>query len=409
MIECDVLVVGAGPAGSSAARAAARGGAKTVFIDKKKEVGIPVQCAEGIGKYLFPYLPFKIPKHLLKWKIDGISLWAEDITIERTGGIWSGYSINRDEFDKWLAEEAVKSGAKLMLETELVDIDIREDFNVTKVMVKTQKGIKKIMPKVIIAADGVDSTILKLLGFDLNLERYAGYVIGYKMKNLKLKNPNYYQVYLGDFAPGAYAYIFPKSYTSANLGIGAIFFDKKLEDCYEEFINLPVIKEQIYDGVVVENRSGWAPIRYPVTDLNYGNILLTGDAANQNIKPFIEGILPAIICGDLAGKTSWKFIYNKEPLTNYIKSIRDTLGFFYKESDSLIDVLYRLGKFPDSRGHLIRLGLFSNIFSISDINKLVEYDYYTIKNNLLNYNSNRMRKFMNNLIERLAILYAKIR
>ena len=58
VIKCDVLVVGAGPAGSSAARAAAEAGASTICIDKKEEIGHPVQCAEGIGTYLFPLLPF---------------------------------------------------------------------------------------------------------------------------------------------------------------------------------------------------------------------------------------------------------------------------------------------------------------------------------------------------------------
>ncbi|NOZ59773.1 MAG: NAD(P)/FAD-dependent oxidoreductase, partial [Euryarchaeota archaeon] len=226
MIECDVLVVGAGPAGSSAARAAALGGAKTIFIDKKKEVGVPVQCAEGIGEYLFPYLPFKIPKHLLKWKIDGISFWAEGITVEKTGGTWSGYSINRDEFDKWLAEKAIKSGATLMLETELIDLEVKDDYNVTKAIVKTPKGTKEIKPKVVIAADGVESTVLKLLGFDVDLEKYAGYVIGYEMYNVNLSNPRIEQIYLGDFAPGGYAYIFPKSNKKANVGVATLFRDK---------------------------------------------------------------------------------------------------------------------------------------------------------------------------------------
>ncbi|MEM0493600.1 MAG: FAD-dependent oxidoreductase, partial [Candidatus Thermoplasmatota archaeon] len=45
-IKCDVLVVGAGPAGCAAARSAAKNGAKTIFIDKKKEVGVPVLCGE---------------------------------------------------------------------------------------------------------------------------------------------------------------------------------------------------------------------------------------------------------------------------------------------------------------------------------------------------------------------------
>jgi digeranylgeranylglycerophospholipid reductase len=107
-IECDVLVVGAGPAGSSAARAASLNGAKTIFIDKKDQVGIPVQCAEGIGKYLFPYLPFKIPKEQLIWKIDGMFFWVDDISIRKTGDFWNGYSIDRRKFDKWLSELAVK-------------------------------------------------------------------------------------------------------------------------------------------------------------------------------------------------------------------------------------------------------------------------------------------------------------
>jgi digeranylgeranylglycerophospholipid reductase len=71
-IECDVLVVGGGPAGSSAARSSALSGAKTIFIDKKKEIGYPVKCAEGISEILLYYLPFKIPKEQLPWKIEGM-------------------------------------------------------------------------------------------------------------------------------------------------------------------------------------------------------------------------------------------------------------------------------------------------------------------------------------------------
>ncbi|TET80441.1 FAD-binding protein, partial [candidate division TA06 bacterium] len=51
-LECDVLVVGAGPAGSSAAAVAANLGARVIVIDKRSEVGLPVQCAEYIPKPL---------------------------------------------------------------------------------------------------------------------------------------------------------------------------------------------------------------------------------------------------------------------------------------------------------------------------------------------------------------------
>ncbi|MBK5191405.1 MAG: FAD-dependent oxidoreductase, partial [Methanosarcinales archaeon] len=113
-LNCDVLVVGAGPAGSSAARAAAEAGAHTILIDKKKEIGVPVQCGEGFGSYLVPFLPFKIPQELLIWKLNEISLWADGITIARTGSLWTTYMVNRNDFDTWLAKMAENRGAQLL-------------------------------------------------------------------------------------------------------------------------------------------------------------------------------------------------------------------------------------------------------------------------------------------------------
>jgi digeranylgeranylglycerophospholipid reductase len=173
IIECDVLVVGAGPAGSSAARAAAKTGTNTIFVDKKKQIGVPVQCAETIGEYLIPYLPFKIPEEQLIWRTDGISFWAEGITIERSGGLWSSYAINREKIDKWLANNAIGAGAKLYLETELIDLEFNENYHVTKAIVKTGAGIREIKPKVVIAADGVHSKVLNKLGFtNLNVVKW---------------------------------------------------------------------------------------------------------------------------------------------------------------------------------------------------------------------------------------------
>ena len=53
MIETDVLVIGAGPAGSSAARFAAKEGVDVIIIDKKSEIGFPKRCAEGVSKKIF--------------------------------------------------------------------------------------------------------------------------------------------------------------------------------------------------------------------------------------------------------------------------------------------------------------------------------------------------------------------
>ena len=376
--KCDVLVVGAGPAGCSAARVAAEAGAHTIFIDKKKEIGVPVQCAEAVGEYLIPYLPYNIPEEQLIWKIDGMLFWAEGITIERSGGIWSGYAINREKFDTWLAANAAKSGAQLQLETELIDLEFGEKYHVTKAIVKTDEVVREIKPKVVIAADGVHSKVLNKLGFT-NLKDKCGEVLSFELTNLNLYKPTYEQLYIGDFAPGAYAYIFPLSKSRANVGVGSIFRSEKLEDCYKEFLEIPVVKKQLKPGIEVIEKSGWAPNRYVTDKWTYGNVLLVGDAANQNFKPFVEGVLPGIICGDIAGKAASDFIYGSDSLSNYQKRVKDKLGAFFLESDRVLDLLHALGELSNKKEHLLRLGLFASIFSIKEINNLRSEKYEILK------------------------------
>ena len=407
VIECDVLVVGAGPAGSSAARAATKAGAKTIYIDKKREIGTPVQCAEGIGKFLFPYLPFKIPKELLIWELDGMFFWSVDITIERSGGIWSSYAINRRTFDNWLTNEAVHAGAELLINTELVDLDVKDEYNVTKVTIKTSKGEKQIKPKVIIAADSVDSTVLKLLGFEIDKKAKCGEVLSFEMKNLKIDKPHSFQVFLGEFAPGAYAYILPKSKTTANVGVGTVFAEKNIEKCYEEFLEIHYVKKQVKEGINVEEKSGWAPILYVTDKWVYGNVLLAGDAANQNFKPFVEGILPGVICGHLAGKSAYDFIMENVPLSSYQKHVNNKLGRFFAESDQITHILYELALSQREDANLLRLGLFSNIFSFKQIEKLMNEDFNTIKKKLEDWNNSKIKQVSAAISEKIGLLYLR--
>jgi len=408
-MKCDVLVVGAGPAGSSAARAAAGAGAKTIFIDKKKEIGVPVQCAECIGKYLFPYLPFKIPKEQLIWKLDGVSFWADDITIERTGGIWSSYAINRKTFDKWLTDNAVNAGAKLLTNAELIDLEIKNEYNVKRAFIRTPKGETQIDPKVVIAADGVDSTVLKLFGFNIDKDENCGEILSYEMKNLNIEKPKYDQVFIGNFAPGAYGYIFPKSESTANIGVGRLFQEKDLSECFEEFLEVSQVKRQIKNGKNVEEKSGWAPFRYVAENWVYGNSLLCGDSANQNFKPFVEGFLPAIICGDIAGKTAFDYLNDKTSLDVYMKNINAKLGVLFRESDMLSNLMYDLVKSSDKKERLLLLGISTNVLSLYEIGKLKDKNYNTIKNGLKEWNSSKIKQFSTIVSENFILLYSLLR
>ena len=65
-IDCDVLIIGGGPAGCSTAEETAKRGFRTIIIEEDEQIGLPIQCAEGIGSYQFPLMPYPIPKEILK-------------------------------------------------------------------------------------------------------------------------------------------------------------------------------------------------------------------------------------------------------------------------------------------------------------------------------------------------------
>jgi len=360
-ISCDVLVIGGGPAGLAAARATSMKGLKTVVIEEHEEIGKPVQCGEAIGEYLFRYMPFQIPKEQLKWRIDGMFFWADGITIERKGGIWSGYAINRAEWDKWLAKMASNKGAKILTKTRCYSFSMKENYMVEKIHAISQHKKLDIKAKYIIGADGVNSTTVKCLGVGKE-SPLVGYVKSYEMKNLKLFNPKMEQIFIGEFAPNAYAYIFPISKDRANVGIGTIYGKENIEEYFEKFTEIDLVRRELYNAKIVTEKSGNAPIENLTDKLVYGNVFLVGDAANQNIKPFIEGNIPAIVCGDLLGKYIYKLYKEGREGSHeeYKKIIQQKLDLIY-DSKSYLDFVYKYHRINNKKHHLVLAGLFSGL------------------------------------------------
>jgi len=395
-IECDVLVVGGGPAGSSAARAAAKKGAKTILIEKQKEIK-DVPCAEGMGSYLFPLLPFKIPKNQLKWKIKGIAFSDGKTEIIQQGHFYKGWSIERREFDNWLLNEAKRAGTQILMNTEFIDLKLSEDKYVDQIIAKQEKKNIKIKAKNIIAADGVESDIAKKLNILKKTSDSIGYVYSWEMKNVDVKYPYFEQMYFGDFAPGAYGYVFPKSNDVANIGVGSTKGDKNLEKNFNIFME-EIIPRQVKNAEKTIDRSGIAPIKTMVDEIRYGNVYFTGDAANQNLKPYIEGNLPAVICGDIAGKTA------SSENHSYEQSIKKKLGKQFRASDRLLKELLKIKNYPKDKKHLISMYMFA-FMDMENMDNLAKKDIDEIKNEL-----SRKSRQVNGFIAMLQyfIWYAKI-
>ena len=138
-LEYDVVVVGAGPAGSTTARYAAMNDANVLMIEKRQEIGSPVRCGEGIGKALLEKIDLEPNKRWIANEVLGARVISPNGSVltltERMAGDETGYVIYRDVFDKELAKIAAKEGVDIMLKTSAISI-LKENGKVTGVKAK---------------------------------------------------------------------------------------------------------------------------------------------------------------------------------------------------------------------------------------------------------------------------------
>ena len=109
LLTCDVIIVGAGPAGSMAAKTLSKNGFSTILIDKSRNIGSKVQCAEAVNHFIFQDTEVNKNDLFIKNSIDETIIMSNSEVFKLTSQKWRGYIINRKVFDNYLAEEAQNS------------------------------------------------------------------------------------------------------------------------------------------------------------------------------------------------------------------------------------------------------------------------------------------------------------
>ncbi len=405
-LNCDVLVVGGGTTGCVAAWNAARYGARTIIVEKSAEPYKPA-CAEGISKIFADILPFKIPQDFIIHRTKSVYLWTEDVEVERKGMLWKSYMIDRKGFQKWLWNKAEKVGVEMHLTSEVTDLNEKEN-GVNSVTIN-QKGKKiEIKPNVIIAADGAHSIIREKLNINSNKDIF-GYVISHEYQGMKLKRPNSENLFLGNFAPYAYGYIFPKTETAGNVGAGTIstckkYDKKKHEELYSIFCEM--VSNQIGNAKRIEERNGDIVIKFKNDVWRHKNVLFAGDSANQAIKPYVEGIAPGMIFGALSGRiaASHAKIKSETELDKY-DNLKKMFSFVLEESKNIDNYLELLYQKPNHSDFPVKmLGIFANILDVEQSKHMGRNE---ILQNMEEWNNNKLRQYLGNVKEYMEIYYMK--
>lgn len=292
----DLLVVGAGPAGSMVAQIVAKENYKVLFIDRKCVIGEPVQCAEYVPALLSKEI--SIPDECIANNIKTLTLYSPDKKIFQFSA--PGYILNRVLFDKWLAINAIKNGAELWLNTKFIK------FTDGYAILQRQNATVKIKAKIIVGADGPSSAVRRAIN-----EKYEDYVIAYQQEYPLVNAMDYTGVYFDKRFFGGYGWLFPKRH-SANVGLGIRLKSKsgsELKEIFRLYVKNLVKEKKIFSHPIATT-NGLIPVGGPIRSVKK-NIILVGDAAGQTHPITGAGISQAIVCGKLAAQAIIKTLKSK--------------------------------------------------------------------------------------------------
>jgi digeranylgeranylglycerophospholipid reductase len=403
--EYDVVVIGAGPAGSITAKTVAKKGLSVLLIEKRQEIGDPVRCAEGVSKvWLRKHIE---PDH--RWicaDVKGSRIYSPDGTMiemaEEIAGGEVGYVLERKIFDRALAYEASKAGAEVMVKTRATGLIIENGF-VKGVNVSHLGQAYDIKAKIVVGADGVESKVGRWAGIDtaikpIDIETCAQYL----MSGTGI-DQDYCYFYLGnEIAPAGYVWIFPKGNGMANVGIGILGNKsgngKHAIDYLNDFVN-----KNYPDAKILELDVGGVPVSGSIEKTIANGLMLVGDAARQSDPITGGGIVNAMEAGKIAGEVAYNAIskgdYSTDALNEYEEKWRETVG---REIDNSLIVKDTFTKFSDkelnSLGHSLKgvnfssMSLLDLLYALFKANKKLLWDLRVLFKTVVKYEIDFDRK-----------------
>jgi digeranylgeranylglycerophospholipid reductase len=329
--EYDVIVVGAGPSGSIAAREAAKAGLDTLLIEKRQEIGEPVRCAEGVPRD--GLLEFTDIDN--KWvcsKVSKARLFAPDGDIihlsQLHGSDTAGYVLDRKIFDRMLARSAANAGADVVTKTQATSL-LKDGPDICGIKGKCRGSDFEARAKIVIGADGVESLVGRWAGITGPLAlKDVGSCAQFHLMNVDIES-DCCDIYFGNsIAPGGYAWVFPKGVREANVGLGVIgsnIRDKHPVDYLSAFIER-MFPESVPIGCIV----GATPVCGMPKRLSCAGVMLAGDSARLADPLLGAGIVNAMRSGKIAASVAADAIakgdVSDKALKRYDREIWSAIG-----------------------------------------------------------------------------------
>lgn len=288
----DLLVVGGGPAGGSAALHAAQYGLKVALLEEHAKIGEPVHCGECLSDFALNDLKWNLPSEAVSRHVKGVRVIfpnESDSLLTEPGVV-----LEKHKFEQWIASKAQDAGAEIMLSTKVVKAEKQENAWT----VKTKN--KDFQAKIIVDASGVAS----FLSRQLNLNNHYESVIGIQYEMGEIPSDGYLDFYLWpELAPKGYLWMIPKNNGRANVGL-VTSQNNKAKMFLDEFVK----RKNWQSNKIAKTFGGLIPSSGALENTVADGIILVGDAAGFTSPLFEGGTHLSIKSGSFAAQVAKKAI-----------------------------------------------------------------------------------------------------
>src|SRR3990170_3900909 len=292
-----------------AARGLAAGGFRTLILEKKKIVGEPVQCAEGVSHFGLVSNGITPQEEWVAQRVSGARCVVPNGTSFTITDL-PGYAVDRAAFDRWIVAGAVADGAELRTSTRVAGIAARADGWRIHSDGGTFDG------RVVVAADGPTSLLARQVGLVVRQDMIRAYEYRFRSQDVPIPDPERFLLYVAERYDGGYAWIFPKG-DAVNVGAGGHIdaHAATLAFCRDRGID-PARRQAIIAGTI--------PYRFEVRARALPGFAVVGDAAGVTNPMNGAGIHPGLFSGRLAGEFAAIALDREDPraILGYDRTLR---------------------------------------------------------------------------------------